>query len=205
MRFLLKNYGNIPYISIVAFSRPHTDKNARKARCHFRYRYNARRLPKKHHSPFFTFAILPGIYSETSQKTTSKDIGIMRTGLLTAAVAAMLMLTASASVEARGPHRHGGCYGRHYGCYATAVVPTFRTVQVERTTTVNKTSRPERKLMAVAYIQKNGYLSVSKYCGFTGLDSKFAEAELDSFTLDRKTPLVRTMQGKKIVYTLADE
>lgn len=48
---------------------------------------------KKHHSPFFTFAILPGIYSETSQKTTSKDIGIMRTGLLTAAVAAMLMLT----------------------------------------------------------------------------------------------------------------
>ena len=86
-----------------------------------------------------------------------------------------------------------------------AVVPTFRTVQVERTTTVNKTSRPERKLMAVAYIQKNGYLSVSKYCGFTGLDSKFAEAELDSFTLDRKTPLIRTMQGKKIVYTLADE
>ena len=129
----------------------------------------------------------------------------MRTGLLTAAVAAMLMLTASTSVEARGPHRHGGCYGRHYGCYAMAVVPTFRTVQVERTTTVNKTSRPERKLMAVAYIQKNGYLSVSKYCGFTGLDSKFAEAELDSFTLDRKTPLVRTMQGKKIVYTLADE
>ena len=129
----------------------------------------------------------------------------MRTGLLTAAVAAMIMLSATASVEARGPHRHGGCYRRHHGCYATAVVPTFRTVQVERTTTVNKTSRPERKLMAVAYIQKNGYLSVSKYCGFTGLDSKFAEAELDSFTLDRKTPLVRTMQGKKIVYTLADE
>ena len=129
----------------------------------------------------------------------------MRTGLLTAAMAAMLMLTASASVEARWPHRHGGYYGRHHRCYATAVVPTFRTVQVERTTTVNKTSRPERKLMAVAYIQKNGYLSVSIYCGFTGLDSKFAEAELDSFTLDRKDPLVRTARGKKTVYTLADE
>lgn len=129
----------------------------------------------------------------------------MRIGLLTAAVAAMLMLTASASVEVRGPHRHGRCYGRHHGCYATAMVPTFRTVQVERTTTVNKTSRPERKLMAVAYIQKNGYLSVSKYCGFTGLDSKFAEAELDSFTLDRQAPLARTMKGKKVVYTLADE
>ncbi len=55
----------------------------------------------------------------------------------------------------------------------TAIVPTFRTVQVERTTTVNKTSRPERKLMALAYIQKNGYLSVGKYCGFT--DREFRE------------------------------
>lgn len=128
----------------------------------------------------------------------------MRTGLLTAAMAAMIMLSVSTSAEAHRPHRHGGC-GRHHGCYATAVVPAFRTVQVERTTTVNKTSRPERKLMAVAYIQKNGYLSVSKYCGFTGLDSKFAEAELDSFTLDRKEPLARTMKGNKVVYTLADE
>ncbi len=153
----------------------------------------------------FTFIALPGIYSETSQKTTSKDIGIMRTGLLTAATAAMLMLSVSASAESRWPHRHGGYYGRHHRCYATVVVPTFRTVQVERTTTVNKTSRPERKLMAVAYIQKNGYLSVSKYSDFTGLDSKFAEAELDSFTLDRKDPLVRTARGKKTVYTLADE
>ena len=129
----------------------------------------------------------------------------MRTRLLTAAVAALLMLSVSTSAEARGPHRHSGGYGRHHRCYATAVVPTFRTVQVERTTTVNKTSRPERKLMAVAFIQKNGYLSVSKYCGFTGLDSKFAEAELDSFTLDRQAPLVRIMKGNKVVYTLTDE
>ena len=120
-------------------------------------------------------------------------------------MAALFMLSVSTSAEARWPHRHSGGYGRHHRCYATAVVPTIRTVQVERTTTVNKTSRPERKQMAVAYIQKNGYLSVGKYCGFTGLDSKFAEAELDSFTLDRKDPLVRTTQGKKIVYTLADE
>lgn len=59
--------------------------------------------------------------------------------------------------------------------------------------------------MAMAYIKKNGYLSVSKYCGFTGLDSKFAEAELDSFTLDKKDPLVRTVRGKKTVYILTDE
>ena len=120
-------------------------------------------------------------------------------------MAAMLMLSVSASAEARGPHRHGGCYSRHYRCYATAVVPAVRAVQVERNTTVNRTSRPERKLMAVAYIQKNSYLSVKTYCGFTGLDSKFAEVELDSFTLDRKYPLVRTARGKKTVYTLADE
>lgn len=155
--------------------------------------------------PFFTFAALPGIYCETSQKTTYKNIGIMRTGLLTAAMAAILMISVSASAEARLPHRHGGGYGRHHGCYVTAIVPTFRTVQVERTTTVNKTSRPERKLMALAYIQKNGYLSVGKYCGFTGLDRRFAEAELDSFTLDRRNPLVRTENGKKVVYSLANE
>ncbi len=129
----------------------------------------------------------------------------MRTGLLTAAMAAMIMLSATTSAEARGPHRHGGGRGGHHRCYATAVVPTIRTVQAERTITMNKTSRPERKRMAVAYLQKNGYLSVKKYCGLTGLDSKFAEAELDSFTLDRQYPLVRTTQGKKIVYTLADE
>ncbi len=129
----------------------------------------------------------------------------MRTGLLTAAMAAMIMLSGSASAEAHGPHRHIGAYGRHRVCYTAAVVPAFRTVQVERTTTVNKTSRPERKLMALAYIQKNGYLSVGKYCGFTGLDNRFAEAELDSFTLDRRQPLARTMKGKKVVYILADE
>lgn len=115
------------------------------------------------------------------------------------------MISVSASVEARWSHRHGGGYGRHHGCYVTAIVPTFRTVQVERTTTVNKTSRPERKLMALAYIQKNGYLSVGKYCGFTRLDRRFAEAELDSFTLDRRNPLVRTENGKKVVYSLANE
>ncbi len=128
----------------------------------------------------------------------------MRTGLLSAAMAALLMLSVSTSSEARRPNRRGGAGLRHR-CYATAVVPSYRTIRVERTTSVNKTSRPERKLMAMAYIKKNGYLSVSKYCGFTGLDSKFAEAELDSFTLDKKDPLVRTVRGKKTVYILTDE
>ncbi len=128
----------------------------------------------------------------------------MRTGLLSAAMAALLMLSVSTSSEARRPNRRGGAGLRHR-CYATAVVPSYRTIRVQRTTSVNKTSRPERKLMAMAYIKKNGYLSVSKYCGFTGLDSKFAEAELDSFTLDKKDPLVRTVRGKKIVYILTDE
>ncbi len=128
----------------------------------------------------------------------------MRTGLLSAAMAALLMLSVSTSSEARRPNRRGGAGLRHR-CYATAVVPSYRTIRVERTTSVNKTSRPERKLMAMAYIKKNGYLSVSKYCGFTGLDSKFAEAELDSFTLDKKNPLVRTVRGKKTVYILTDE
>ena len=127
----------------------------------------------------------------------------MRTVLLTAALAAIFMLSGPASAEARGPYRHRGW---HHRSYVTATVPSYRTVRVERTTTIIKTSRQERKLMALAYIKKKkGYLTVSKYCGFTGLDSQFAEAELDSFTLDRKDPLFRSMKGKKIVYTLTDE
>ncbi len=121
-----------------------------------------------------------------------------------AVVSAILMLSVSAQAEARRPHRRGG-YGFHHRCYPTAVAPSFRTLRVERTTSINRTSRPERKLMALAYIQKNGYLTVSKYCGFTGLNRQFAEAELDSFTMDRKDSLVRTIRGKKTVYKLADE
>ncbi len=128
----------------------------------------------------------------------------MRRGLLTAAMAAMIMLSVPATALAGGPHRHGGRM-RHHGWHATAMAPAFRTVQVDRTTTVYKTSRPERKQMALAYIQKNGYLSLSKYCGFTNLNRRFAEAELDSFTLDKKDPLARTMKGKKVVYILADD
>ena len=126
----------------------------------------------------------------------------MRTVLLTAALAAIFMLSGPASAEARGPYRHRGW---HHRSYVTATVPSYRTVRVERTTTIIRTSRQERKLMALAYIKKNGDISVSKYRGFTGLDSQFAEAELDSFTLDRKEPLFRSMKGKKIVYTLTDE
>lgn len=127
----------------------------------------------------------------------------MRTVLLTAALAAIFMLSGPASAEARGPYRHRGW---HHRSYVTATVPSYRTVRVEqRTTTIIQTSRQERKLMALAYIKKNGYLTVSKYCGFTGLDSQFAEAELDSFTLDRKDPFFRSMKGKKMVYTLTDE
>ncbi len=59
--------------------------------------------------------------------------------------------------------------------------------------------------MALAYIKNNGYLSVSKYRSITGLDRQFAQAELDSFSLDKKDPIVRMAQGRKVVYTLADE
>ena len=126
----------------------------------------------------------------------------MRTVLLTTALAAIFMLSGPASAEARGSYRHRGW---HHRSYVAATVPSYRTVRVERTSTIIKTSRQERKLMALAYIKKNGYLTVSKYCGFTGWDSKFAEAELDSFTLDRKDPLFRTKKGNKVVYTLTDE
>ncbi len=131
----------------------------------------------------------------------------MRTHLLTAALATVLAAAVSAPAGANGPYgprRYGG-WGRYHGYYYTTPLPSFRTIRMERSTTINRTSRPERKQMAVAFILKNGYLSVSKYCGFTGLDSEFAEAELDSFTLDKTYPLARTTHGKKTVYILADE
>ena len=83
----------------------------------------------------------------------------MRTVLLTAALAAIFMLSGPASAEARGPYRHRGWHHRNY---VAATVPSYRTVRVERTTTIIQTSRQERKLMALAYIKKNGYLTVSK-------------------------------------------
>ncbi len=119
-------------------------------------------------------------------------------------MASILMLSPSAPARAHRPHRHGGA-GLHHGWYTAALVPSYRTVRVERSTSINRTTRPERKLMALAYIRKKGYLSVSDYRGFTGLDGKFAEAELDSFTLDKKDPLVRTTRGKETVYKLSDE
>lgn len=129
-----------------------------------------------------------------------------RNTFIKVAMVALAMMSAAVSAQARGPHRHSAymrCGGRYY---AAAVAPPIRTtVQVERRTTVNKTTRPERKLMAVAYIQKNGGLSVNEYCGFTGLDKRSAEAELDSFTLDRRTPLVRKILKKKVVYSLVNE
>ena len=127
----------------------------------------------------------------------------MRTRLFATVMAVMLLLSSAISAEARRPHRRGA------GCYriprVEARMPLVRTIKMERTTTVNKTSRPERKLMAVAYLQRNLYLTVKEYCGITNLDKRFAEAELDSFTLDKKDPLVRKVQGKKVIYTLADD
>ena len=89
----------------------------------------------------------------------------MRIVLLTAALAAIFMLSGPASAEARGPYRHRGW---HHRSYVTATVPSYRTVRVERTTTIIQTSRQERKLMALAYIKKNGYLTVSNIADLQG-------------------------------------
>ena len=128
----------------------------------------------------------------------------MKAKLIWAALTAALILAGADMAEARGRHHHTEA-GWHHRCYATAVVPQFQTVNIERTTTVNRTSRAERKMLALGYLQNNDYLTVSKYCGITGLDRQVAEAELDSFTIGRKATLARTTVGKKVVYTLNDE
>ena len=118
-------------------------------------------------------------------------------------MSALLILSAVQS-QARRPHRYGRA-GMHHGYYSAAIFHPVRSVRVERTTTISRTNRQERKLLAVAYIKNNGYLTVRKYCSITRLGKQFAQAELDSFALDRKDPIVRTVNGKKVVYTLPNE
>lgn len=117
--------------------------------------------------------------------------------------AAALLIAPLMTAQARGPHRRPGWIWPGY--YSHAMFPMTRTVTIDRTTTVNRTSRPERKQMALAYIMNNEKLTVSKYCSITGLDKAFAEAELDSFALDRKAPIVRSVEGKKIYYILGND
>ena len=75
----------------------------------------------------------------------------MRTVLLSAALAAIFMLSGPASAEARGPYRHRGW---HHRSYVAATVPSYRTVRVERTTTIIRTSRKEYGAQNEAYMSR---------------------------------------------------
>ncbi len=127
-----------------------------------------------------------------------KTIKNMKKGLLFAMMAMMAMASTTASAQ----HRH---YGRvHYhGGYYRPIVTTVVTRPVTTTHISNRLSKKDRLEMALAYLQNNKTLTVSKYCKITGLNSSMAEAELDAFAASQKNPIRVVFNGKKKLYVLA--
>lgn len=70
-------------------------------------------------------------------------------------------------------------------------------------TSNNQLQRSDRFDMAMAYLKNNRVLTAKKYAKLTGLTHATAEAELDVFASDRKTPIRLIVDGKKKRYTLA--
>lgn len=103
--------------------------------------------------------------------------------------------------DAQRPYNY---HPRPHHYYYNGRAPHFSTVVVRPAATVhisNRLDRKDRLRMAVAYLDKNEYLSVKKYAGMTGLTKGMAEAELDAFAHDKRTPVVLVVSGKKKLYT----
>ena len=124
-----------------------------------------------------------------------KTIKNMKKGLLFA-------MMAMASTTASAQYRHHGRVHYHGGYYRP-IVTTVVTRPVTTTHISNRLSKKDRLEMALAYLQNNKTLTVSKYCKITGLNSSMAEAELDAFAANKKNPIKVVFNGKKKLYVLA--
>ena len=112
------------------------------------------------------------------------------------AMMALVCTTASAQFRHYGRiHYHGG----YYRPYVTTIV----TRPMTTTHISNRLSKKDRLEMALAYLQNNKTLTVSKYSKITGLNSSMAEAELDAFVASKKNPIKVVFNGKKKLYVLA--
>ena len=113
-------------------------------------------------------------------------------------IAMMALVCTTASAQ----FRH---YGRiHYhDNYYRPYVTTIVTRPMTTTHISNRLSKKDRLEMALAYLQNNKTLTVSKYSKITGLNSSMAEAELDAFVASKKNPIKVVFNGKKKLYVLA--
>lgn len=95
-------------------------------------------------------------------------------------------------------------YYRHHAPHPARVVvipaPAHHHVVIKRVS--NRFSRKERLAMALAYLNNNLRLTVKQYSKMTSLNKDTAEAELDSFVLDRNIPIQSMVDGKKKFYVM---
>lgn len=100
------------------------------------------------------------------------------------------IILACGTVNAQHRHRH-----HHPHRVVTVVVKPEVTSHVS-----NRFSQRERLGMAVAYLEKHKYLTISQYAKMTQLNKISAEAELNAFAIDKKKPIQCIIRGKKKVY-----
>ncbi len=92
---------------------------------------------------------------------------------------------------------------RHYHGYHRPIVTTVVARPVVTTRISNRLSKQDRLEMALAYLKANPLLTISKYSKMTGLCKAVAEAELDAFALDKKSPIRIVINGKSKHYVSA--
>lgn len=111
---------------------------------------------------------------------------------------ATVFAIACGQADARRPHRH-------HICHPARVVMVSKPVHhhaVDRRV-CNRFDRDDRLAMALAYLTNNPRLTIKQYAKMTSLTAEAAEAELDTFVLDRRIPIRSIFEGKKKLYVFA--
>lgn len=120
------------------------------------------------------------------------NIETMNAILKTIGLTALVSLLTSCSASAQRYYRHH----HHPHHVVTVVAKPATTVRVS-----NRLNQKERLQIAIAYLDRNQYLSIKQYAKMTGLTKDMAEAELDTFARDKRNPVTLVITGKKKLYT----
>lgn len=110
------------------------------------------------------------------------------------AIAAFLAI-GCANVDARG-HYHHHC--RHAAPVRVVVAHPAPAKKISHRFTKN-----DRLNMALGYLATHPYITAKQYAKLTSLKKDVAEAELDAFVIDRRIPILASLNGKKRVYVKA--
>lgn len=110
----------------------------------------------------------------------------------------VMLVLASTTIYAQRRHYNRISHRNYYRPIVTTVVarPAV-TMHIS-----NRLSKKDRLDMALAYLNCNESLSVSKYSKMTGLTNAMAEAELDAFVISKNNPIKVIKDGKKKLYVI---